>query len=70
LFACFRAIAGGRGAGQRFSRIRHRCRHSSSILVALPLMAFNNRWVQALGALFDKVRRSRPSAAAPAAAKA
>lgn len=43
---------------------------AGSILVALPLMAFNNRWVQALGALFNKVRRSRPSAAAPAAAKA
>ncbi|MCA0047476.1 hypothetical protein LB577_11020 [Mesorhizobium sp. B283B1A] len=43
---------------------------AGSILVALPLMAFDNRWVQALGALFDKVRRSRPSAAAPAAAKA
>jgi peptidoglycan/LPS O-acetylase OafA/YrhL len=41
-----------------------------SILVALPLMAFNNWWVQALSALFNKFRRHGPAAAAPAAAKA
>lgn len=41
-----------------------------SVLVALPLMAFNNWWVQALGALFNKFRRSGPVAAAPAAATA
>ncbi|GLQ80378.1 acyltransferase [Mesorhizobium huakuii] len=39
-----------------------------SILVALPLMAFNNWWVQALGALFNRFRRGGPMAAAPAAA--
>jgi len=41
-----------------------------SILVALPLMAFNNWWVQALGALFNRFRRGGPMAAAPAAASA
>ncbi|MER8998966.1 acyltransferase [Mesorhizobium australicum] len=32
---------------------------SGSILAALPLMAFNNWWVQALGALFDKNQTRR-----------
>ncbi|WP_027143684.1 acyltransferase [Mesorhizobium sp. WSM3626] len=41
-----------------------------SVLTALPLMTFNNWWVQALGALFNKFRRSGPVAAAPAAATA
>jgi peptidoglycan/LPS O-acetylase OafA/YrhL len=39
-----------------------------SILAALPLMTFNNWWVQALGALFNRLRRGSPMAAAPAAA--
>lgn len=41
-----------------------------SILAALPLMAFNNWWVRALGVLFNKFRRSRPAAAMTAAARA
>lgn len=41
-----------------------------SILAALPLMAFNNWWVQVLGALFNRLRRDSPIAAAPAAASA
>ncbi|TPN29105.1 acyltransferase [Mesorhizobium sp. B2-3-3] len=36
-----------------------------SIVAALPLMAFNNWWVQALNALFNKFRRSAPATAAP-----
>jgi peptidoglycan/LPS O-acetylase OafA/YrhL len=39
-----------------------------SILAALPLMAFNNWWVQALGALFNTFRRG--GSVAPAAANA
>lgn len=39
-----------------------------SILAALPLMTFNNWWVQALGALFNRLRRGSPMTAAPAAA--
>ena len=39
-----------------------------SILAALPLMAFNNWWVRALGALFSKFRGD--GSVAPAAAKA
>ncbi|WP_214471822.1 acyltransferase [Mesorhizobium sp. dw_380] len=41
-----------------------------SIFVALPLMAFNNWWVQTLGALVDKFRRGGSVTAALAAAKA
>ena len=41
-----------------------------SILVALPLMVFNNWWVQVLGALFNRFRRGGPMAATPAAANA
>ena len=41
-----------------------------SILAALPLVIFNNWWVQVLGALFNRFRRGGPIAAAPAAASA
>jgi peptidoglycan/LPS O-acetylase OafA/YrhL len=41
-----------------------------SILVALPLVAFNNWWVRALGGLFDRLRRGGRIAVAPVAAKA
>ncbi|TPK83811.1 acyltransferase [Mesorhizobium sp. B2-4-13] len=37
---------------------------SGSTLAALPLMAFNNWWVQALGALFDRIRRGGSAATA------
>ncbi|MDX8478855.1 acyltransferase [Mesorhizobium sp. VK24D] len=38
-----------------------------SILAALPLMAFNNWWVLAVGALFGRFRRGKPIVAATAA---
>ncbi|WP_027051639.1 acyltransferase family protein [Mesorhizobium erdmanii] len=41
-----------------------------SLLAALPLMAFNNWWVRALGALFNRLRRDGTLAATPAAASA
>ncbi|ADV13461.1 MULTISPECIES: acyltransferase [Mesorhizobium] len=41
-----------------------------SILAALPLMTFNNWWVQMVGALFNRFRRGGPIAAAPAASSA
>lgn len=41
-----------------------------SLIAALPLMAFNNWWVRALGALFNKLRRGGPVASGPAAAGA
>ncbi|MBZ9886735.1 acyltransferase [Mesorhizobium sp. BR1-1-3] len=41
-----------------------------SILAALPLMTFNNWWVQMVGALFNRFRHGGPIAAAPAASSA
>ena len=40
-----------------------------SVLVALPLVVFNNWWVRALNSLFDRCRRGAVTATGPVAAK-